>query len=381
MNNKGLGLVEVLVTASLMGVLFFGGAQTLKIALQASSVQRAMFAENDLRTTVAKNLSGSCWDNLRNDDTNRLSGPHKANGIGDITSLLYGKITTGQPFKDKIDIIKMELTSENNPPPPDDLNRDFIIYYKKRGLGSLNTIQEKECSTSSPPGSLIGCYHYKCTVRYETNTCTAFCSDLSEKITAEVQSTVVQKVDQHIASKQWCGDKKYFIGFDSDGNPKCGPEIDCPAGQTLRVYEENGVKKKQCLTVPETKNCPPGQFVREIRQDGTVHCESACSGVKELWESREYDNNVNSEITKIYNKVGGNISEPGWNYLNVLTYRFCRCPASAPHWDGSDCTSCSGGGAIFSGVGFWHEWSMGHWYSGVHSTCRCPAGKVKKKVV
>ena len=151
--------------------------------------------------------------------------------------------------------------------------------------------------------------------------------------------------------------------------------------KVLKVCNKDG---GECKTLKglNAKACPPGEFVREVQEDGTIICASACSGGRRLFETLKLDGGFNYGIRTITYEVG--YPEPYGDTTILSKRRSCKC-RSGSNWTGEFCTTCSGNkryvqeisgcGSCFGGGAYWYtSWS------GV-SQCMCPRGKVKKKVV
>ena len=257
LNKKGFGILEVLVASVIMGTILIGAAETFKVALQAQAISGNTIAENDLKVAFSKSVQmDNCAETLRPLNLAGTDDNLKNRGIGKFKDNvpLAGELKSSGLFKDRLQVVKVELkgteptheTEPLTPPWTEPKDREYTIYYKKTGMGSLNTMGGGTCSASD----VSGCYSYSCQVEYERQSASEMscqaqdCSDLSQVIMSQVQSSITSQ----IANKK-CADNKYFIGFDNNGDPICSAEIHCEAGKALRVYEEGGVKKAECLDV------------------------------------------------------------------------------------------------------------------------------------
>ena len=196
--NRGLSLVEVLVGAAIGAVVMLGTAKTLAVALQSSNIVRTIVTEQELKSSLTEALSGddigtkpdqkreNCAKNLA---PYNLVGPNKDKGVGTINTL-YKVLGFPDPstadndpadeeliskgsFRDNIEVVEMELLDPNptadgpsNPKSAPDsggyVQRRLIVRYKKKNLGQLNTVGNKECSNTDKSG----CYFKMCDVDY-----------------------------------------------------------------------------------------------------------------------------------------------------------------------------------------------------------------------
>ena len=165
MTNRGLSLVEVLVTGVIASVMMLGSAHTLMLAMQASGVSRAILTENDFKFTLSKALKENCTANLRT-----VSITNKENAVIPVTELKLKVddtdpiIKTGKTFKGDIEVVKMEVKAQDKT----DTSREFIAYYKKTNLGDLNTVAGGKCEkTGENTYKLSGCFKTQCKLKYE----------------------------------------------------------------------------------------------------------------------------------------------------------------------------------------------------------------------
>ena len=363
LNKKGYGLLEILVASVIMGTILIGGAETLKVALQSQAISGNTIAENDLKVAFSKSVQmDNCAETLRPLNLAGTDDNLKNRGIGKFKDSvpLAGELKSSGLFKDRLQVVKVELkgteptheTEPLTPPWTEPKDREYTIYYHKTGMGSLNTMGGGTCSATD----ISGCYHYSCQVEYERQSASEMscqaqdCSDLSQVIMSQVQSSITSQ----IANKK-CADNKYFIGFDSTGNPICSAEIHCGEKKTLRVYEEGGVKKAECLPAVTPKTCTePGEVMIGIDSNGNIICGSGCgAGGREVHERVHYSyvyNGITSTATRVYP-----LNQTFSSNITVLSReKICKCPDSlntAPtsysdrryykaYWNNKECVTC-----------------------------------------
>ena len=192
--------MEILVAGAIGGVMLAGSMKTLQLSLQSAQVVKSSLSESDLHHTIRQVLSSKqdCLSNFKPTGETIPSDPKQPSSIG-----LYGAdrewgvgevvrfaktfgntdntddealLKKGVAFKGDLSIVKMELKGDlpTTPPPPDDdkitkkeATRHFIVYYKKRGLGSYSTVGGADCKANN----LSGCYFNRCvlTLKLEPN--------------------------------------------------------------------------------------------------------------------------------------------------------------------------------------------------------------------
>ena len=384
-----MGIAEVLVASVLGSVLLIGSAQSLKFSLQSAQVARSVLTETDLKASIAKDLKERCVDHLKPDKLTNTNADHKSKGIGTVTDGLP-EVKVGA-FNGDIEVVKIELTGD-----PTEPNRDLIVYYKKEGLGEqLNTLGGGACSSTDQDG----CFYHRCLIDYRGmfenpdadplvpkttgQQCTLdTCHSVSQEVLAEVEGKV-----QDLVKCQTAG--QHFVGFNDNGEAVCVVPSVVPD--------------------PLDKTCDPGEFVREIRPDGTVDCESACSGGRRLFESIHVAQTVDLESDDL-NAEFGKLSGLGlteeftydvrkrnplgdqmayYTIFPQFTRRFCRCPGSKQRYWNSECVGeieCTAPKKYVrkfhacmscptSDGGYWRS-LRGNW------SCECRANKpLKKKTV
>ena len=174
MTNRGVSLVEVLVAGVIASVIAIGNLQALKFAMQAGTVSRAILTENDFSSTVNKALTEDCKNNLDISETNKqlktkdVIVPVEAVKLKtnlDPNSAPVTVIEEGT-FKEDIEVVKMEVKTKGE----NDIREregEFVIYYKKKNLGDLNTVAKMRCEkTSETSYDLSGCFRKKCNLKY-----------------------------------------------------------------------------------------------------------------------------------------------------------------------------------------------------------------------
>ncbi len=402
--SAGFGLLEVLVASVVGTILISGSAKFMQITLQTSNVAKSILVENDFKATIAQGLKDKGCATTAADallkPASLKTGTTTDDGIGAFKDAiaLPGGIQKGD-FKESIEVIKMELRGVAT-----EDKRDFVVYYKKKYLGKLNAPDPENC-TDTPAVKVTGCYNHYCTVDYDRTNKHCTGSVICQSLTggggglgeAEVNKLIKDEFKRQDCPDTAEGKKQFLRGFEGT----------------------NDQLNEKCETpVQPIKECPPGEFVHEIKADGTVECESACSGGKKLFETWLVQENQ-------YDSFGGLVASTGQGYTfevgktaPSITFggtgnvrytlasksRHCRC-RSGQHFNSENtcitcpddkmwiqslrqcvplctgdkkwvqadlkCMSCSGGGADWSSIVY-----------GTHGRkCVCPASKKKKKLV
>ena len=369
-NNKGLGLIEVLVMSTIGVLVISGSAEFLKVVLSSAKVSNSILTENDFKQTIARGLSIDCAEATPEIRPDNLEGSDKNNGIGDFKSdfTLPGDIKIGT-FKGSIEVVKMDLTGDSSKP-----TRDFNIYYKKVGLERASAPDSQNCMAKNggTPAKTAGCFKHTCTVGIESSnkSCNSVvnCHNFSKAIITDITNKVSEKITETIKEKDCpapTGDdpQQFLKGFDDSGNPECeSPQA--PA------------------TLPAVL-CPnPGEFLKGFDSEGNPDCQSPCYGGQIYIESIDLETPAYTISTVRY-EVGNPFQlYPGETPLPETRKRFCECPAGL-RWNGIKCITCPDGQRWINSEKACMSCNGGQWvnYSDTSSiSCRCPSGKRKKKV-
>ncbi|MDE0120021.1 MAG: hypothetical protein OXM55_08460 [Bdellovibrionales bacterium] len=229
--NKGLSIMEALAAAFIGGVVLAGTGKMISVSLHSSKVIQASTAEQSLIWSISKVLTEAipCKANLKPSS----GGISATNGKGTINALIQG---LGDPnvedttlvkvgsFKNTLEVVKMEFSgSGTGNPKTSTVIRDFIVYYKKEGVG---TLENKPCDSSN----VEGCYFQGCSLKYK----------LENNLSPNVEVCDVQNCaglgENHVAGIS-CGAGKYLKGFDSNGNKICEVLGECGANHYLKGFE------------------------------------------------------------------------------------------------------------------------------------------------
>ena len=167
--NHGFSLIGTLVGAVVFTMLLGGSAKFVEMTLQASNASKAVLTENNLKQTIAQGLEKKCNTNKDDATLNHESlVGDPATGIGVLKDsfTLPGGIKQGEDFKGGIEVVKMELQGVAT-----ESTRDFVVYYKMKGLGKLNAQDPSKCLSAD----VTGCFEQRCTVNYHItdNHCTS----------------------------------------------------------------------------------------------------------------------------------------------------------------------------------------------------------------
>ena len=215
-DKLGFSIIEVLIVGAIASVIMLGTLKILFISTQSSNVVRASLSEQDLRMAISNILheEDQCRTNLEPGD---LTGTHSSKGAGTIAKLEWGNtvIETGQPYKNDLEIVEMELWDQSNPTAPNDPTgangeeRVFTVYYKKQGVGNLNTLNNEDCDSSNKNG----CYYSQCTIgTYKLNgSNVALCRGVKDCISSNSGTGGGGNVDCYTVRDEH-DDKKTLIG-------------------------------------------------------------------------------------------------------------------------------------------------------------------------
>ena len=265
----GIGLVEVLIASVIGGVVMLGSIKGLSFALQAAQVSRSILTENDFRLTVSKALKTACVENLK---PARLTGSNSAKGIGTLAEITKPSIGTGI-YKKDVDVVKMELKGE-----PTSETRTFVAFYKKTGLGELNTVGNQDCSATDTSG----CFYQTCRIDYKFKVDDTTTTEDESLELAECNPFDCNESAMHLAGvncENTHGHGFSVAGFDDSGQPICknltADANPCPFGTQLKGYKTDG--RPDCTA---KRTCPTGYllqsdgscFITEYSEDSAKDC-------------------------------------------------------------------------------------------------------------
>ena len=236
---RGFSLVEVLVAGMIGAIIAAGSVKALSIAIQSSRVTESSLAVTELKTAVNLILLDpvECRANLKPNATttavNGLTGDDREKGIGTIKNLTknlandvagdtttttdnVNLVTAGKVFKNKLDILKIDMIGDaTEDPQGNERKRVLIVYYKKLNMGSLSTLADGTCTNTDTSG----CYFHQCLMTYElagndVSTCKALdCADHSSSSVGDVPYFEVQVDSENL-----------FIGYQA--GLKTDPDTD-----------------------------------------------------------------------------------------------------------------------------------------------------------
>ena len=222
-NNKGFGLIEVLVAAGILSVMSLAMLKMFQSSFDSQAVLSSIMLDQDLKHAIRKSFEGvSCEKNMQSVSGDTITELKHYSSPTDTGMILIKK---GQ-FKEKLDIVKMAIEQE----PYDPIHKKLTVYYKRRGLGVLTTRDQKPCTETD----LSGCYEDICKMAYKTGSIDDTCSLLN-----------CSAIDKNSLAGISCDAGKYLTGFDSSGNKICKTsQVDqsCSVGEYLRGFDLNGNK-------------------------------------------------------------------------------------------------------------------------------------------
>ena len=206
-NNKGFGIVEVLV-ASFIGLILVGALTRSSMSqLHFYNAIQSLFDEQDLAYAMGEVLTNplSCKANLK---------PSRLNpGNGDMTDLVQGLndpdvqdmslVTAGTKFK-SLSIVKISLSGSGDPQ-AQTVGRDVTVYFNRKGI---RTRDNKPCSSTDTSG----CYATRCILKYRVSS--------SDVTVCDVQTCAGIKGGSNL-SGTLCNSGEYLRGFSSNGNKVC----------------------------------------------------------------------------------------------------------------------------------------------------------------
>ena len=289
-NNGGFSLVGVLATALIGSLIVAGGFQLVMSSMRSSDVAQFRLIEEALRNVLVQNLSNA--DNKRqcknfkdvNDD---FTPSENLKGLGELKKLKFYHsdgdtqgtvlLEKGKEFQGSLKVILMKLekvSTEEDPtkdPKTEEVTRIFSVYYKKKGVGNLNTVKGgKNCNA----GNQTDCYFYQCKIKYKLKADNTVDSCEIEKENENLLCSSSGKVALNFKNQK-CDTTlgQYLRGFNEQGGVECGGDTftKCEAGEVLQGTE--------CALVPtildntQKKHCSPGTFFKGFTEDGESICD------------------------------------------------------------------------------------------------------------
>ena len=346
MTYRGFSLVEVLVAGAIAGVILIGNLHSLKFAMQAGAVSKAILTENDFKLTVSRALVDNCYDNLK---PTKLTGSDHKKGIGVLKPASQGgglklnnqdtePIIKIGAFKGDIEVVKMEVTGDSSKDCPDTgCKRDFVAYYKKTNLGDLNTVAGKPCGEDPEDSTKLklgGCFTTQCQLEYtlddtSTDEEEGGCESLTchpVVLMAGVGGRYpcpwgqLYNPDHKTTNKPKCEDRSKKIAGENDCN-NVPEEKRLGSNDTRKKIEKNGkcvCKDKHTILTAEGlcfKNFG-SQYCKHIA-DYAKYCSRDYQGSQECITSHHsdqenQDNNGQVFYKRVYNRETGQVSCIGW---------------------------------------------------------------------
>ena len=161
-NNRGVSLVGLLGTALISSIVIAATLRVAVMATRSSQVEQNALVEGVLKTLISKKILISeeqCKENFKASASSLNTNPNKDVSISELkwyhgSSGSSALLKTGW-FKNQLNIVKMKLENYD----ATEKSVIFSVYYKKKGLGNLNTVKGgKNCNS----GNQTDCYFYQC---------------------------------------------------------------------------------------------------------------------------------------------------------------------------------------------------------------------------
>ena len=273
----------------------------LSVSIRSSQTVRSSLAEQSLIWAMGKVLTDTiqCKANLK-PTSGRLTGSDNEQGRGTLSTLIQG---LGDPnvddftlveigdFKNSLEVVKMELQGNTGNPKTSTVKRDFVVYYKKKGVG---TLENKPCDSSN----IEGCYFQTCSLQYELQN-----ASNPDVTVCDVQNCTGIAGGNHVAGIS-CGGGKYLKGFDNNGNKICEDLGECAANQYLKGFDSSG--NKICEISQKDQSCPSGQYLKGFDNNGNKMCQTLLKVYKNETQNRSLVNwfTLNQSKDKVYCDAG-----------------------------------------------------------------------------
>ena len=243
-SNRGLTLIELLVTMSIATIILVAVGDLGTMTLRTSMLAKAQLTTNDLKLIVGDVLGDQdhCKANLNPKEAGTppksvLTGSNKHLGVGyiselkrDVSASGAAVVKAGAVFKGDLDIIQMRLQGDATKNPKhltQHVVRDFVVYYKMRGVGHLGA-KGPDCKIVGSTDAKLesDCYSVKCSLEYRLNpqlsTSHAEYNKVEHCVKLDCEDLSFKKGGS-VKNKK-CADKgQYLDGFDSAGTEICEP--------------------------------------------------------------------------------------------------------------------------------------------------------------
>ena len=286
-NNFGVGLVEVLLASGIGLVVTMGIFRVSTTAVKTTQTTQTILAEESLSKVVRESL-GNEADCKWNLSPTRLVGSAPLTGQsipalvknGDITNqavtLIKAKSTTesgGFPEDNPLLLIKkLELKQVHS---SDSDQREFTVYYEKKGLGRFSTRENRACTSTN----LSGCYKLSCKMSYKN----PFLPDTNPESTNNCK-LLDCVASEDVLRGQACPEGQYLRGFGEFEELTCATlPTPCPDGQILTGFNDAGTQGV-CAPVLSSRSssCPDGQIPTGLDATGDIECDAIC-GLGQQW--------------------------------------------------------------------------------------------------
>ena len=284
-NNFGVGLVEVLLASGIGLVVTMGIFRVSTTAVKTTQTTQTILAEESLSKVVRESL-GNEADCKWNLSPTRLVGSAPLTGQsipalvknGDITNqavtLIKAKSTTesgGFPEDNPLLLIKkLELKQVHS---SDSDQREFTVYYEKKGLGRFSTRENRACTSTN----LSGCYKLSCKMSYKN----PFLPDTNPESTNNCK-LLDCVASEDVLRGQACPEGQYLQGFGEFEELTCATlPTPCPDGEVLTGFNADGTAGA-CASVLSSSDdsCSSGQIPIGLDATGNIECDAICGSGK-----------------------------------------------------------------------------------------------------
>ena len=337
--DRGFSLIEVLVAIGISSVVLMGTFKVLNIASESSQMAKTAVVEQELNAALNRVLGEgrSCRRNLiPGSDTNisETTGTTPKDGTDptkNIAALKVGSepvVEQGELFNDRLEIVNIALDGDKNPM-NNLVTRHLTVYYKKPGLGNLETLGGKDSKCES--GDFKGCYFTQCQVNYKLGkdengkTVVTRCDALNclslgmGDFSPECYHVDWQDMDDTILTK----DLKDVKEGETGGRTLvgCGGNSDIERSATTAFGYGAGAG------TTGWQNTFMGYKAGYNNVEGN---KNTFIGFKAGYEQTKGDNNIyiGNEVGPDKNKVVSGITKDGSNQLNIGNLILGRLPAS-----------------------------------------------------
>ena len=234
-NNKGGGLVELLLVVSLSSVAVGGLLKAGQQALLTSNMVKTQQVTREFKNSVYHILNNDCTDILHDDNLDQNN--HEK--INEMRPIFYRSDKSKNIFKGFIETVDIIVSEDSD---PDTDIYIFTLYYKYR---DRKTKGGEKCTSNE--NEKAGCYHVSCNIDREGGECNPL-------------DCVFDESSRSILTNP-CDPGQFLVRVTGNKENDC---LGCTTGETLIGTKlKAGKLEPICLK----RDCPVGKVATGIKPD------------------------------------------------------------------------------------------------------------------